>query len=143
MCGSRFELWAGQLPRPEKLFSAGAYYPSRTVFVLAARYGSVLALLNLGYMHHHGLGTRINEKAALRYYRKAALHGQAEGYYQMGVMFSERPPARLPTEVVVEQDLLAAWGAFLQGARLHHKPSVEALREMTDRLCLEASSSPD
>jgi TPR repeat protein len=57
---------------------------SRALFVVAARLGSVEALLNLGYVYWYGKGVAVNERKALACYRAAARRGSLDGHYEMG-----------------------------------------------------------
>ncbi len=115
----------GECPiRPLGLPAVDVQRYARGFLVLSARRGSAQALLDLGRMHQAGQGVEANNRRALGYYRRAAAGGNAEGFYRMGLLLSEK-----------SESLLDAWSAFLQGARLRHAPCVQALQKMTDRLC--------
>lgn len=49
--------------------------------------GSAAAQNGLGYMHMHGRGTKQNYKHALRYFKLAADHGNADAQFNLGVMY--------------------------------------------------------
>ncbi|WP_448211121.1 tetratricopeptide repeat protein [Colwellia sp. MEBiC06753] len=60
----------------------------------AAKRGHPLAMLTLGQFYHHGYGTEINEKMALKYYKKAARHGYTSAQFKAGYIYMSNDKLR-------------------------------------------------
>jgi TPR repeat protein len=111
-------LWlAGQ--RDERL--------ARGLFIAAARYGSLEALLNLGYIHWYGKGAAVNERRALACYCQAAARGSIDARYEIGQIFLGSDDEHLPASRKVATDLLRAYQHFRTAAGGGHVEAMFAL----------------
>ncbi len=114
-------LWlAGQ--RDERL--------ARGLFIAAARYGSLEALLNLGYIHWYGKGVAVNERKALAYYQRAAESGSLDACYEKGQVYVGSDDEYLPTPRRVAADLQRAYQCFLTAAEGGHFEAMFALGDL-------------
>jgi len=114
-------LWlAGQ--RDERL--------ARGLFIAAARYGSLEALLNLGYIHWYGKGVAVNERKALTCYRQAAARGSLDANYEIGQIFLGSDDEHLPASRKVAADLLRAYQHFQSAAGDGHIEAMYALGDV-------------
>ena len=84
----------------------------------AAELGSVEALYQLGVAHYNGEGVPQDEKKAVEYYNKAAMHGHVECRHNLGYHEAEKG------------DHDRAVRHYLISAKMGHKDSVEAIKEM-------------
>lgn len=53
----------------------------------AVKRGHPLAMLTLAQFYHHGYGTKVNEKLALKYFKKAARHGYTSAQFKAGYIY--------------------------------------------------------
>ena len=104
---------------------------ARGLFIAAARYGSLEALLNLGYVHWYGKGVAVNERRALACYYQAAARGSIDARYEIGQIFLGSDDERLPAPRKVAAGLLRAYRHFQSAAGDGH---VEAMYSLGDLL---------
>ncbi|MGE6660934.1 tetratricopeptide repeat protein [Pseudomonas sp. NPDC077408] len=103
---------------------------ARGLFIAAARYGSLEALLNLGYIHWYGKGVAVNERRALACYCQAAARGSLDARYEIGQIFLGSDDEHLPAPRKVATDLLCAYQHFQTAAGDGHVEAMYALGDL-------------
>ena len=68
---------------------AGDYTPAKAHWSSLAEAGNPEAQFNVGLMYHSGLGGRINEYEAVRWYKKAAQNGYPKAQEFLAIAYRE------------------------------------------------------
>ena len=75
------------LAEADRLYEAESYSDAYTFYERAAKLGSAMANIRMGYLVYNGLGVNKNTKAALELYLKAAEMGEYYAYYLLGLLY--------------------------------------------------------
>ncbi len=68
-------------------FNAGKFDEALRVWGKLAESGDPRSEAGLGFLYHHGMGTKVDERKAVLWLTKAAEHGQAEGQLLLGSLY--------------------------------------------------------
>ncbi|KAG9307473.1 hypothetical protein G9A89_017303 [Geosiphon pyriformis] len=61
------------------------YQNGFSYYSLAAKKGDVFALIQVGESYEKAFGTEYNKSTAIEYYKRAALHGHPQGFFNYGI----------------------------------------------------------
>jgi TPR repeat protein len=82
------------LDRAYKEWDEGHDSKAFELFMAAAKAGDHRSLNSIGYFLNHGIGVEKNSDGALRWYKKAAKHGDRAGIANLGLTYQERGDVR-------------------------------------------------
>jgi len=88
------EGWGADYQKGVNAYNKKDYVTALTEWKPLAQQGDVDAQLMVGQLYHRGLGVRQNLRTAMNWYSAAALRGQSDAAYSLGMLLADRQDYR-------------------------------------------------